>query len=87
MKAKVMTATDYRTGDLYLAAYLLTVGVSLERILPLGSRVEFIFPASAWPHVEDYLAGRGQVDPRRYARELRDLKARMYDVKPIPDRA
>jgi len=75
------TMDNYRTLDLYEAAYLEENGERLQNVQVHagGKRVEFIFPASAAVVAETY--GQGQVNARSYSHTLRDLKIKMYAAK------
>ena len=72
---------DYRTLDLYEAAYLVEKDCMLldVRVHAGGKRVEFFFPASAAPIALTF--GQGQVNARAFGHTLRDLKIKMYAVK------
>ncbi len=72
---------DYRTLDLYEAAYLIEKDCQLldVRVHAGGKRVEFFFPSSAATLAATY--GQGQVNARSFSHTLRDLKIRMYATK------
>ena len=68
---------DYRTSDLYLAAYLKATGLRFEGTHRDGGRVFFIFAYR--DNIEgmktDYFSRRGKVSALDYADELQALKS------------
>lgn len=81
MKTKVTTAPEFKTRDLYLAAYIIVQGVPVRGFeCPDGRRVDIIFGPEAAPLVEAFRKG-GAVAARDYADALRDLKAEMFNAK------
>lgn len=79
-----MNNGEYTTRDLYEAAFLVVQGVPVRAFDPGrdGRRISMIFGPEARPLVESYRKG-GTVAARDYADALRDLKARLYEAKPV----
>lgn len=67
---------DYRTSDLYLAAYLKALGISFDGTYRSSGRVYFIFDAvpEIKEHKKDFFSREGKVSALTYADELRALK-------------
>lgn len=67
---------DYRTSDLYLAAYLKAIGLPFEGTIDVGGKTYFIFEnnSNVRDLKNDYFSRRGKVSARNYAEELRALK-------------
>lgn len=66
---------DFKTSDLGLAAFLLTLQFPLLQITFEGSRASFVFPGTA--HGEAKLfwqPGRNAVDARAFHSNLRELR-------------
>ncbi len=72
---------DYRTLDLYEAAYLVEKDCQLldVRVYAGGKRVEFFFPHGTATVAAGY--GQGQVNARSFSHTLRDIKIKMYAAK------
>lgn len=68
---------EYRTSDLYFAAYLAVAGCPLKRTDREGRRVFFIF--NELPLLEDlkiqYFNGHAQVKAQPYASQIKNLKS------------
>lgn len=68
---------DYRTSDLYLAAYLKAAGLGFEGSQRVSGRVYFIFEFTS--DIRDmknnYFSREGEVPALDYADELRALKS------------
>jgi len=71
---------EYRTSDLYFAAYLRTAGVSLTRTDKEGRRVFFVFCDQG--EIDDlkkqYFNRTAQVVALNYADEVRSLKSMLF---------
>lgn len=73
---------EYRTRDLYEAAYLTAKGLQLlrvDRVLD-SPRRHFVFDGSAKCKVliTEFWNKLGVVDPKTYAEAIRNLKDRLY---------
>lgn len=68
---------DYRTSDLYLAAYLKTKDLRFEGTHKDGGRVFFIF--NYRPDINDmkteFFSGRGEVSAFEFMNEVKALKS------------
>jgi hypothetical protein len=74
--------TEYRTKDLYEAAYLVAKGLKLKRLerKPSSRRCFFVFDnlSECKTAVVDFWNCRGVVIPKSYAEAIRNLKDRLY---------
>jgi hypothetical protein len=73
---------DYRTRDLYFAAYLNASGVEMVDTQRRGSEVQFIFE-----YVDDmrerrngYFSGQADVSALDYANAIKSLKSLIHEV-------
>lgn len=68
---------DYRTCDLYLAAYLKAIKVPFEGSLKLGGKFYFIFAydSKVKEYKSQFFNREGSVSALTYADELRALKS------------
>lgn len=76
--SKTSKPGEFRTPDLYYAAYLQTAGVGLLRTDREGSRVYFIFDTSLGNMEElkqAWINNTGKVAAQPYAFSIRSLKA------------
>lgn len=74
---------DYRTEDLYFAAFLVARDVEMLDTNRKGTVVEFVFD-----NVDNmrelrnaYFSGEGEVGARSYANALRSLKSLIHEVQ------
>jgi len=74
--------TEYKTRDLYEAAYLVAKGLNLKRLerKPSSRRCFFVFDnlSECKMAVVDFWNGRGVITPKSYAEAIRNLKDRLY---------
>lgn len=73
---------EYSTKDLYVSAYLLMSGESLNRVDEVApKRFLFVFDHSdsLISAVEKFYAKRVMVDPMEYVVAMKQLKGKMYD--------
>ncbi len=73
---------EYKTRDLYEAAYLLTKGMKLARVERSTSSPRCFFVFADFPAcrviVTEYWDGHGLVAPKAYAEAVRSLKDRIF---------
>jgi hypothetical protein len=73
---------EYKTSDLYFAAYLQTAGCTLKRTEKTGNRVFFIFEYQ--PLLDDlklqYFNGEAKVKAQPYAASIKNLKSLTHQV-------
>jgi hypothetical protein len=73
---------EYRTSDLYFAAYLITAGCTLKRTDRVGNRVFFIYDYS--PLLDDlklqYFNGEAKVKAQHYASQIKNLKSLTHQI-------
>lgn len=71
---------DYRTTDLYLAAYLKTTELDFEGSHRSSGQVYFIFEYSSdiQQMKHEFFSGEGEVSALEYANELRALKSLIH---------
>lgn len=73
---------EYKTRDLYEAAYLIAKGLNLKRLERSTSspRCYFIFdnPPECKTTVAIFWNKQGTVDPKTYAETIRNLKDRLF---------
>lgn len=79
MSTRTNTPPDYKTTDLYLAAYLKTAGVDMKRTdREEAGRVYFVFDASV-ANIEELKAAwfnnTGRVVANTYAYHIKNLKS------------
>ena len=72
-----MKNPPFRTRDLPIAAFLVTIGYPLLAVEPIGPNLIFQFPAQASRDAPGYLQG-AQVPAREFYASLRDLKALIH---------
>lgn len=75
-----VSAESYRTDDLHQAAYVWCQGVEphLERD---GAKVQFAFDEERVGALfDDYVLGKGRVEPLRFSSAIRELKRRAREV-------
>jgi len=67
---------DFRTSDLYFAAYLKSSGVEFKGSAKVGRKTYFIFAAidNMREMRDSYFAGTAQVSALSHANEIRNLK-------------
>jgi len=74
----VTVRQDFRTSDLYLAAYLKATGLTFTGVYRTGGRVYFIFDTQEDMSVRElknkFFSREGEVPALTYADELRALK-------------
>lgn len=71
-------AEDYKTADLYFAAYLKTAGVEMKKTERVGQRVFFIFDGSLSniPELKDgWFSDKAKVSPLSYSNNIKALKS------------
>jgi hypothetical protein len=75
---KINRLNEYRTSDLYLAAYLQTAGVEMIRHDRDGSRVYFVFDSSV-ANIEElkqaWINNTGKVAAQPYSFNIKSLKS------------
>jgi len=73
---------EYRTRDLYEAAYLVAKGLKVKKVekVSLSSRCFFVFdnPEKCRQIVVEFWNKEGSVEPKTYAEAVRNLKDRIY---------
>jgi len=73
---------EYRTSDLYFAAYLITAKCVLKRTDKVDRRVFFIFDKA--PFLEElnreYFNGQAKVSAQPYAAQIKNLKALTHNL-------
>jgi hypothetical protein len=78
MSSKIVGGKEFRTPDLYFAAYLQTAGVEMTRTDRENSRVYFVFDISI-ANMEELKNGwfnnTGKVEAQPYANFLKSLKS------------
>jgi len=67
---------DFRTSDLYFAAYLKATEVTFVEAARSGSKVYFVFehPGDIRDRKNAYFSGRGEVSALALTNEVRNLK-------------
>jgi len=67
---------DYRTSDLYFAAYLKAIDVPFLEAARSGSKTYFVFENvdELREHKNNYFSGRGEVSALTLTNEIRNLK-------------
>lgn len=67
---------DFRTCDLYFAAYLKAADVPFSGSSKVGRKTYFIFdtPEGVREHRDAYFSGEAQVSALRHANEIKNLK-------------
>lgn len=75
---KISKTNEYRTSDLYLAAYLLTAGVEMVRHDRDGTRVYFVFDTSM-SNIEElkqaWVNNTGKVAAQPFSFNIKGLKS------------
>jgi hypothetical protein len=72
--------TDSKTKELtvdsiHQGAFLIAKGIPVLRVMKSGRQGLFIYASDkAAPLLQEYIAGRGLVEPRTYASAIRELK-------------
>ena len=77
---KPMIGDPYKTSDLQLAAYLVTLGHSIVTVEGPRDRRRFVFGNVPEADVTAYYGGARQVRPRDLFRTYRDLKTLLYQT-------
>lgn len=75
-----MEDSNYRTSDLYYAAYLRVAGVKFLEIVREGTRAVFVFENSEAIHdlKREYFNRTSKVVALNYADEIRSMKALLH---------
>lgn len=83
MSKLLVAVKDFRTPDLYFAAYLHTAGVELKRTDRENGRVFFVFDTSIC-NIEElktaWFSNSGKVPAQPYANAIKNLKSRCHMV-------
>lgn len=78
MSQKSLRPNEFRTPDLYFAAYLQTAGVEMTRTEREGGRVFFVFDTSI-SNVDElktaWFNNQGKVPAQPYAHAIKSLKS------------
>jgi len=70
---------EYRTSDMNLAAFLLTIGRRLQGLAPENNgRRFFVFDGGAAQEVCGYYSGAAKVTARDFAAAIRNLKTLVH---------
>ena len=77
IKAEAMKMKNFRTSDLSLAAFLMTLDFPLLKTEGNGRRVAFHFPSTADEAAPGYLQGE-KVSARAFSAAMRDLKSLIF---------
>jgi hypothetical protein len=72
----------YVTSDLYLTAYLKTMGYKLK-VEKVKTKSNFIFESSPelLSHVDEYLTEMGSCEPLAYTNAIKNIKNLLYNKK------
>lgn len=72
----------YQTGDLYLSAYLLSVGFNFDFKKNPNNKTIFIFESkeNLNLHVNEYLSGRAKCDPLALVNAIKNLKNLLFNI-------
>jgi len=77
--------SQYRTSDLYFAAYLKVAAVPLLHLEREGKQVTFVFEGQGGPAMrslkDQYFSDRAKVPALSYAQTVRDLKRQIYETQ------
>ena len=71
---------DFKTSDLSLAAFLMTLDFPLLKTEGNGRRVVFYFPSTAAEAATGYLQGE-KVSARAFSAAMRDLKSLIHSQR------
>lgn len=78
MTTKIQKEAEFRTTDLYFAAYLKVVGLPMGRTERNGGKLTFVFDASVANMDElrhAWISNTGKVAPLHFANEIKSLKS------------
>lgn len=77
------TTTEYRTGDMTLAAYLCVRGRRYDRLERDGepNKAVWVFPdvGDLIGIVDEFYEGDAEVEPRKFNRSIRKCRDDLYD--------
>lgn len=73
---------EYETDDIYLSAYLMISGCTLERRRKIGAKVLFVF-TNAGGSIKDlreaYYAGKARVNPHQFSQQVVAMKKLCFE--------
>lgn len=73
---------QYQTGDLYLSAYLLSIGFEFNYKKNSNNKTSFYFESESDLnlHVNEYLTGKSKCDPLALVNAIKNLKNLLFNI-------